>query len=138
SPDEIIRNLVDCVSKGGNFVLNTGPMGDGAFSPEHIALINALGAWTSANGEAIYGTEPAPECVTTQTNSFRCCATKRDHAIYLHVLQWPHDAGAPCSLQISRDGFVDGALLDSSLGTLKVTGTTENGSATTTVTFPRP
>ncbi len=136
SPGEIIRNLVDCVSKGGNFVLNTGPMGDGAISPEHIALINALGAWTSANGEAIYGTDPAPECVATQTNGFRFCATKKANAIYLHVLQWPDDPAAPCTVKISRAGFLNAALLDPSLGLLKVTTATETGA--TTITFPRP
>ena len=89
SAREIIHNLIDCTSKGGNFVLNVGPTATGEFPEQHVALMNAVGAWLDVNGEAIYGTEPAPECKPEATNEFRCLATKKGRTICLHVLQWP-------------------------------------------------
>ena len=41
-PADLIRNLIDCASKGGNFVLNVGPTASGEFPPQHIAIIDAI------------------------------------------------------------------------------------------------
>jgi alpha-L-fucosidase len=120
SAGEIIRNLIDCTSKGGNFVLNVGPTATGEFPQEHVDLLNAVGAWLDVNGEAIYGTEPAPECKPETTNDFRCCTTKKGRSIYLHVLQWP-SSKVPGTVSISRNGLAKYELLDPRLKGLKVT-----------------
>ncbi|CCH02078.1 alpha-L-fucosidase [Fibrella aestuarina BUZ 2] len=54
SSSEIIEMLANCVSKGGNFVLNFGPKGDGSFREEEIRLAKEIGNWMAVNGEAIY------------------------------------------------------------------------------------
>ncbi len=58
TPQFIIGQLVDIVSKNGNLLLNIGPASDGTI-PEAVqqALLD-VGAWLSVNGEAIYGTRP--------------------------------------------------------------------------------
>jgi alpha-L-fucosidase len=57
---ELLRNLVDNVSRGGNYQLNVGPTGDGDFQPEVTALLDEIGRWMQTNGDAIYGTRVAP------------------------------------------------------------------------------
>jgi alpha-L-fucosidase len=52
----IIDNLVDIVSKGGNYLLNIGPGPDGDFDPVAYDRLKEIGAWMKINGEAIYGT----------------------------------------------------------------------------------
>jgi alpha-L-fucosidase len=127
--------LIDSTSKGGNFVLNVGPMANGEFPPEHVALIKTIGAWMDVNGEAIYGTTPAPECTVTAREDFTCYATKKEHSIYLHVLHWPA-TGGPCTVTIGRGDFVKGALLDARLTGLKLTSAVTGNE--TVLTFERP
>ena len=55
-----IRNLVDIASKGGNYLLNIGPKGDGSVPEESVKSLRAIGAWMKVNGESIYGTTANP------------------------------------------------------------------------------
>ena len=55
---ELIRMLVDIVSKNGNLLLNVGPMADGTIPPVQANLLRGLGAWLKTYGAAIYGTRP--------------------------------------------------------------------------------
>ena len=56
SVNQIIRILVDCISMGGNLLLDIGPKPDGTIPKEQIDILKGLGRWTSKHGEAIYGT----------------------------------------------------------------------------------
>jgi alpha-L-fucosidase len=56
--DTIIQSMVDSVSKGGNFLINVGPDGQGTFPSEATERLTAMGRWMRVNGESIYGTEP--------------------------------------------------------------------------------
>ena len=58
SPNRLIDDLVDIVSKNGNLLLNVGPKADGTIPEKQQAVLRAIGAWLSVNGEAIYGTRP--------------------------------------------------------------------------------
>ena len=58
TPDVLIGNLIDIVSKNGNLLLNVGLKGDGTLPENQIAVLKELGNWLSINGEAIYGTRP--------------------------------------------------------------------------------
>lgn len=53
---DIVRDLVDIVSKNGCLLLNVGPKPDGTFSEEDRAILKEIGAWMKVNGEAIYET----------------------------------------------------------------------------------
>ncbi|WP_316804936.1 alpha-L-fucosidase [Pedobacter nototheniae] len=57
SSNMIIRTLVDCVSMGGNLLLDIGPKADGTIAEEQVAILKNLGRWTKKNAEAIYGTQ---------------------------------------------------------------------------------
>lgn len=58
SSAEIIRRLVDIVSKGGNYLLNVGPTAEGLIPQPCIDSLTEVGAWLETNGQAIYGTMP--------------------------------------------------------------------------------
>lgn len=60
SPKQLIHNLVDIASKGGNFLLNVGPKADGAFPTESVERLQAIGRWIDKNGESIYGAQASP------------------------------------------------------------------------------
>jgi len=54
--NQVIRIFVDCVSKGGNLLLDIGPKADGTIPQEQVAILKGLGRWTNKHAEAIYGT----------------------------------------------------------------------------------
>jgi alpha-L-fucosidase len=56
SPELLVRQLIEITSKGGNFLLNTGPKGDGTIPQKSIERFKIIGDWMKVNGEAIYGT----------------------------------------------------------------------------------
>lgn len=57
SSNMIIRTLVDCISMGGNLLLDIGPKPDGTIAPEQVKILKDLGRWTKKHGAAIYATE---------------------------------------------------------------------------------
>ncbi len=59
SARELILVLVDLVSRGGNFLLDIGPAGDGTIPPIMEQRLLEIGEWLRVNGEAIYGTRYA-------------------------------------------------------------------------------
>jgi alpha-L-fucosidase len=60
SPGEITFKLIDIVSKGGNYLLNVGPMSNGVIPQESQDNLRTVGRWLKANGEAVYGAGPSP------------------------------------------------------------------------------
>lgn len=58
SPSTLICHLVDIVSKGGNFLLNVSPKGNGQFPELSFPVFNTFHNWLGENGEAIYGVKP--------------------------------------------------------------------------------
>lgn len=91
STEDLIRKLVDIASKGGNFLMNVGPMGDGQFPPAIVERLEAIGAWMKVNGESIYGTSGSP----FERPDWGRCTQKPlpggKTRLYLHVFSWPED-----------------------------------------------
>ncbi len=56
SSEELIHELVDIVSRGGNLLLNVGPTADGRIPVIMQQRLVDMGEWLEVNGEAIYGT----------------------------------------------------------------------------------
>jgi len=58
TPEFIVRQLADVVSKNGNLLLNIGPRADGTIPDEVQKVLRDVGSWLKVNGDAIYGTRP--------------------------------------------------------------------------------
>lgn len=53
--DMMIKKLVECVSKGGNLLLNVGPDAKGNIPKESLDILHKIGEWMERNSESIYG-----------------------------------------------------------------------------------
>jgi alpha-L-fucosidase len=80
----VIRNLIECVRDGGNYLLNIGPKPDGSIPEESSRILNEVGAWVQTNGHTIYESEI---CQVRRSNyaSF----TRIGNTLYMHVHFWP-------------------------------------------------
>ena len=109
SPEFVVHQLIDIVSKNGNLLLNIGPRSDGTIPEEVQQVLLEAGSWLNVNGDAIYGTRPwrtygeGPTKVAagsfhdTDTahytpEDFRF-TTKAD-ALYVIGLEWPANGEA--------------------------------------------
>ncbi|MGJ5820358.1 alpha-L-fucosidase [Paludibaculum fermentans] len=84
---DLIRMLVEVVSKGGNLLLNVGPKPDGTIQDEFVTRLNAMGRWMKVNQESIYDTTASP----FERMSFFGRATTKGNKLYLHIFDWPKD-----------------------------------------------
>ncbi|MDF2937406.1 MAG: alpha-L-fucosidase, partial [Paenibacillaceae bacterium] len=82
--EEVLRQMADALSQNGNFVINVGPMGSGAFDPKSIELLEEIGEWMGQNSEAVYGTVESP---IGKPAWGRC--TRKGSRLYLYILDWP-------------------------------------------------
>lgn len=82
--DENITRLVQVVSRGGNYILNIGPEGDGSLVPYESAVLRGVGAWLKPNAEAIYGAKASPFA----SLDFGY-ATMKGNSVYLFVRSRP-------------------------------------------------
>lgn len=88
STRQLIHTLIEIASKGGNFLLNVGPMGDGTVPAESVERLAAMGRWLAVNGEAIYGTSASP---SPKPGWGRLTEKVDEGIVYLHVFDWPSD-----------------------------------------------
>jgi len=128
STETLVRNLVDIASKGGNFLLNVGPTGEGEFPPESVERLKEMGAWMQQHGASIYGTQASPFPTLPWGRATVKTLDRGVTRIYLHVFDYPADnvlrvpgllndvrgaqlmGGTPQSLVVTRRG--DDLLID--------------------------
>jgi alpha-L-fucosidase len=83
-PAHFIQLLAKAAARGGNLLMNVGPMGDGRIDPKDVAILQGIGAWWQVNGESIRGTTRTPLPVQSWGES-----TRKGKTLYLHVFDWP-------------------------------------------------
>jgi alpha-L-fucosidase len=88
SPGQIVFKLVDIVSKGGNYLLNVGPMADGIIPQPSQDNLRAVGRWLKINGEAIYGATPSPWGAELGEYSSRRAKDVRNQPLFLVQTEW--------------------------------------------------
>lgn len=105
STGELLYWLTTIVSKGGNYLLNIGPTGEGLFPEECLKLLKEIGEWMRVNGESVYGTEkwlvnqegpavsPADGArkkgYTPNFSTKNFWFSKKGNNIYVTSLKWP-------------------------------------------------
>jgi alpha-L-fucosidase len=122
SDTEIIRNLIDIASKGGNYLLNIGPTGDGSIPTESVTCMTAVGKWMDVNAEAIRG--------TTGTDlgkpDFDGSITRKGNTHYLHLFSRPETGKIRIAVKAAKATLLAGG------GALEISPT----DGATTITLP--
>ena len=81
----VLKQLIDTVSKGGNFVINIGPNARGEWDQRSDTILKEVGEWFRLNGDSIYN---------ARSSSYRppvdCRYTAKGNKLYLHVFSWPY------------------------------------------------
>jgi alpha-L-fucosidase len=88
SPGQITFKLIDIVSKGGNYLLNVGPMADGVIPQASQDILRTVGRWLRVNGEAVYGADPTPFGEELGEPSARGARDVRGDALVYQQIQW--------------------------------------------------
>ncbi len=108
SSRDLVRMLADIASKGGNYLLNIGPMASGEFPPEAVMRLEEIGKWMSANGDSIHGTQASPFHYLYWGRCTQRSMPDGVTRLYLHVFDWPADnrLHVPGLLSEARGAFV--------------------------------
>jgi alpha-L-fucosidase len=88
SPGDVTFKLVDIVSKGGNYLLNVGPMADGVIPQPSQDVLRTVGRWLAKNGEAVYGAGPTPWGDELGEPSARGQKDLRGNPLFLASTEW--------------------------------------------------
>jgi len=93
STTTIIHNLVDSVSKGGNYLLNVGPTAEGLIPEPCIVRLREVGRWMEVHGEAIYATSTWPahaeKAQVKGGDPVEVRYTLKGDTLYATCLSWP-------------------------------------------------
>jgi len=85
-PSHFIELIAKAAARGGNVLMNIGPMGSGEIDPKDQAILRGIGEWMKTNGASIYGSQRTPLAVQAWGES-----TRKGNTLYLHVFDWPRD-----------------------------------------------
>ena len=97
SARRLIHMICEVAGRGGNLLLNVGPMGDGRLQPEVSERLAAVEAWMQHSGESIVGTTPGLE-------PWQCYgpSTRAGDRVYVHLLMRPYDTASIRGVKIKR------------------------------------
>jgi alpha-L-fucosidase len=94
SPKQVVRNLIECASQGGNYLLNIGPHADGSIPDESVRIFQEVGQWMQRNGETIYASE-----ICQVRSSDYATFTRKGNTLFMHVHFWPGETVTLAGLQ---------------------------------------
>ena len=90
----IVRNLINCASGGGNYLLNIGPRNDGSIPEPSVRVLTEVGQWMDTNGASIYQSD-----ICQVNSSTYASFTRKGNTLYMHVHFWPGEYVAIGGLQ---------------------------------------
>ena len=86
SGDQLIKLLIDVVSKDGNLLLGVSPDDRGRIPQLQQRALRALGAWLEKHGEAIYGTRAWTTAESSTADGVPVRFTTKEGDLYIHLL----------------------------------------------------
>lgn len=102
--DELVKKLVDIVSKGGNFLLNIGPGPDGELDSIAYARLNEIGTWMKINSESIYNTRMFT--AFGEGDGIRYTQSKDGKIIYVFLFSFPKEKILLTKLQLGKKSSI--------------------------------
>jgi alpha-L-fucosidase len=85
TPQEILRRVINTVGRGGTYMLNIGPKGDGTVPERAAQSLRAAGEWIMRYPQVVYGTEASPWQHALPWGD----VARKDNTLYLSVFEWP-------------------------------------------------
>jgi len=85
TPKEILHRLIACVARGGTYMLNIGPRGDGSVPERAARALRRAGAWIHRYPQVVYGTEASPWRHALGWGD----VTVKKNTLFLAVFEWP-------------------------------------------------
>ena len=85
TPKEILRRLIGCVGRGGTYMLNIGPRGDGSVPERAARTLRESGAWIHRYPQVVYGTDASPWGHALPWGD----VTVKENRLFLSVFEWP-------------------------------------------------
>jgi len=81
----LILELVQNVSRDGNYLLNIGPKGDGTVPSESVIKLDSVGNWMDIYNSSIYGATRSPFASEPAWGLY----TKKAGKLYAQIFLWP-------------------------------------------------
>ncbi len=88
STEQLLKMLIDTVSKGGNLLLNVGPTGRGEFDYRAKDRLLGMGEWMDTHARSIYGCTQAPDDIAAPQDC-RLTWNPETKRLYVHIFSWP-------------------------------------------------
>jgi alpha-L-fucosidase len=110
STEQLIKNLVQNASYGGNYQLNVGPTANGNFQPAAIKRLKEIGTWMDINGMSIYGTQAGP--LTKMPWGTTTCKKLEDDLTQLFIHAWNVVPGTAIHLPGINSRVIDASVLE--------------------------
>jgi alpha-L-fucosidase len=85
TPEEILRRLIACVARGGTYMLNIGPRGDGSVPERAARALRESGEWIQRYPQVVYSTDASPWEHALPWGD----VTVKGNKLYLSVFDWP-------------------------------------------------
>jgi alpha-L-fucosidase len=85
TPKEILRRLIACVGRGGTYMLNVGPRGDGSVPERAARSLRESGEWIQHYPQVVYNAGPSPWGHALPWGD----VTMNGNKLILSVFDWP-------------------------------------------------
>lgn len=91
---QVVRKLVDNISRNGNLCLNVSPKSDGTIPADQAEVLRGVGRWMKINGEAVYGTRSwmhygeGPKIEGHRGDTEWRFTQKGDNVLYAYMVRW--------------------------------------------------
>lgn len=106
SSKQLVHQLIDIVSRGGNLLLNIGPAADGTIPVIMQQRLQDIGDWLKVNGESIYGTTAWKDAPKSLPGGLYF--TRKGKDLYMIVTSWKNEisaVGLPAVKSVTMPGY---------------------------------